>query len=112
MSLQQVFRNHIEIRIVIKRENTGEETIIVANPNFTSAENMLATNIFYPAIMMQSSNDESSETIELTMIILGNCPKYQSDSKYATTNDSIEEVTFTFIPNNTFVEVDKDENSV
>ena len=110
MPLQQVFRNDIKIQMAIEREYTGEETIIVASPNFTSADDIAGTNIFYPIMLMQTDSGDNSEIIRFTIVILGSCPKYSSDSKYATANDTIKEVTFTFIPNNTFVEADKNES--
>lgn len=110
MTLPQVFRNSIETRIVIKREDSEERTIVVANPNFTNADSTGFINCFYPLITVNSTVADNSQIIELSLFILGNCPKYASDSRYATADDTIEEVTFMFIPNNTFVEADNNES--
>ncbi|MDE6506402.1 MAG: hypothetical protein K2K71_04010, partial [Eubacterium sp.] len=112
--LQQFFRNDIDIRIRIKRDYTEEETIVVANPSFIQASEAMGANAFYPVIIAGENTDETTgfDIIEFAIMMIGNCPKYLSDSKYATADDTIEEVTFTFIPKNTFVEVDKNDESI
>lgn len=108
--MQQLFRNAINIQVEIKREHTEEKAFIVANPNLLSADSAAGTNAFYPSILVGTNNDENFSTIEFSILMIGDCPKYLSDSKYATAADTIEEVTLTFIPNNTFMEANKNES--
>lgn len=108
--LQQIFRNDMKMQIEIKRNDVNEEAIIVAQPNLYTAENAgSGVNFFYPFLLASSESDAVSQTFKFQIFAMGNCPKYASDGKYATSEDTIEEVTVTFVPNNTFVEADENE---
>lgn len=108
--LQQFFRNDMKIQITIERENTGEETIIIAYPNLFASDNGVSVNIFHPFVATTEIYEADYQTYKFSLMIIGNCPKYLSDDKYATANDKIKEVAVTFIPNNTFVEAVNNES--
>ncbi len=108
--LQQIFRNDMKVQIAINRKDKNEETIVIAQPNLYTAENADNINFFYPYFAVYSESYATSQTFKFKILAIGNCPKYQSDNKYATSDDTIEEVSVTFIPNNTFMEADKNES--
>lgn len=110
MTLQSVFRNDISIRISIKKNAADEITAIISNPNMVSSND--AINVFYPVITKISLSDEESgiDTLKFAILLFGNCPKYSDNGGYVTLDDTIEEATITYIPNNTFVEADKNES--
>lgn len=110
LPLQQVFVNDIKTQITICRQNTEEETVIVAQPNLISNNNAGFSNFFYPTIIVSFVDEGNVQTFKFELMLIGNCPKYSSDNKYVTSDDTIKEVTLTFIPNNTFVEANKNES--
>ena len=112
--LNQVFRNDIRFQMIIKRADYDDDRcVIVSSAEGFGTESLLGVTHFYPVIMGQEiENDDGTGTYRIFMQMMGTCPKYGQDNKYVTKDDTIEEVTVRFIPNNTYVEVDKNEEAV
>ncbi len=111
LPMQLVFRNNMDVQFIIRRKNSIEEATIIANPNLIYSDGVMNDiNIFYPQLFIEYIEDGDFQIYKLKLYLIGDSPKYASDKRYATAVDTIEETTITFIPNNTFVEADKNES--